>query len=139
MVQAAAQYQRSMLRPEKWLKLVRGQVDLRTVVQVVTHRVAERTQRLARNVLRVLGIRPAEDLAGELEGVVARGTALRFVFSVGDPGEALLDDGAGWTLGRLERRGAITMTHLPDCDHSLSSAWMHEMLWKQLVRGLETG
>jgi pimeloyl-ACP methyl ester carboxylesterase len=138
MVQAAAQYQRSMLRPEKWLKLVRGKVDLRTVAQVVTHRAAERTQRLARNILRVLGIRPAEDLAGELEQVVGRGTTLRFVFSVGDPGEALLDDGAGWTLARLERRRAISLTHLPDCDHSLSSAWMHELLWRELSRALST-
>ena len=137
MVQAAAQYQRSILRPEKWLKLIRGQVNLRAVAQVVTHRVAERTQRLARNLLRGIGIRPSEDLAGELESVVGRGTALRFVFSVGDPGEALLDDGAGWALARLERRGAIRMAHLPDCDHSLAASWMHELLWRELTDGLE--
>lgn len=72
-----------------------------------------------------------------MERVVAGGTALRFVFSAGDPGEALLEAGAGWTLSRLQRRGRVRMAHLLNCDHSLSAAWMHEVLWRELLQGLE--
>jgi alpha-beta hydrolase superfamily lysophospholipase len=136
MVQAAAQYQRSMLMADKWLKLVRGQVDLRAIVKVVAHRVEDRTRSAAREIARAMHLRVHEDLAAELSSVVERGAALRFVFSVGDPGEALLRVGAGRRLGRLDDRGAVSLTYLADCDHSLSAAWMHEALWAQFSRAI---
>ena len=136
MVQAAAQYQRSMLEAGKWLKLLRGQVDLREIVRVVAHRMEDRTRSTAREIARAMHLPVHEDLAAELSGVVERGVALRFVFSVGDPGEALLRVGAGRRLARLDARGAVSLTYLADCDHSLSTAWMHEALWTQFARAL---
>ncbi|MEZ4414013.1 MAG: alpha/beta hydrolase [Gemmatimonadales bacterium] len=136
MVQAAAQYQQSAMRLDKWLKLLRGQVKLRPILEVLAHRAADRATGLVRNLRRAIGLPPAEDLGRELEEVVARGTALRFVFSVGDPGEALLRVGAGWVLPRLERSGQVPIAYLPDCDHSLSASWMHELLWQELTGGL---
>ena len=137
MVQAASQYQRSLFRAGKWLKLFRGQVDVRMIARVVGSRVVDRGGGLVRDFRRWFGVPSAEDLGGELERVVAGGTALRFVFSAGDPGEALLEAGAGWTLSRLQRRGRVRMAHLLNCDHSLSAAWMHEVLWRELLQGLE--
>lgn len=136
MVQAAAQYQRSMLRADKWLKLVRGQVDLREIAKVVAHRLEDRTRSAAREIARAMHLPVHDDLATELTGVVERGAALRFVFSVGDPGEALLRVGTGRRLARLNARGAVSLAYLTDCDHSLSSAWMHEALWQQFARAL---
>lgn len=136
MVQVAAQYQRSMLKADKWLKLLRGQVDLRAIAQVVAHRVEDRTRSAAREIARAMHLPVHEDLAAELSSVVQRGAALRFVFSVGDPGESLLRVGAGRRLGRLDRRGAVSLTYLTDCDHSLSAAWMHEALWAQFSRAI---
>lgn len=136
MVQAAAQYQRSMLQTVSWLKLLRGQVDLRAIVKVVAHRVEDRARSAAREIARAMHLRVHEDLAAELSGVVERGAALRFVFSAGDPGEVLLRGGAGRRFGRLEARGDVTLAHLTDCDHSLSAAWMHEALWAQFARAI---
>lgn len=136
MVQAAAQYQRSMLQADKWLKLVRGRVDIREIAKVVVHRAQDRARSSGREIARALGLPVHEDLAGELSAVVARGVALRFIFSEGDPGEALLRVGAGRRLDRLVASGAITLSHLRDCDHSLSAAWMHEALWTQFSRAL---
>ena len=138
MVQAAAQYQRSVLQAGKWFKLVRGQVDLRAIVAVVAHRVADRVRSVAREVARALKVPVHEDLAAELLGVVTRGVAVRFVFSVGDPGEALLRAGAGRRLAVLLESGAVELVHLSDCDHSLSSAWMHESLWVRFSRMLQS-
>lgn len=134
MVQAAAQYRRSMRESDKWLKLLRGRVDLRAALRVFAHRVGDRTRSVAREIARAVHVPVHEDLAAELSRVVDRGTALRFVFSVGDPGESLLRVGAGRRLGRRHRRGAVTITYLTDCDHSLSAAWMHEALWAQFSR-----
>ena len=133
MVQAAEQLQRSMLQAGKWIKLLRGQVDLREVLRVVAHRAEDRARSLGREVARAEHLPVRDDLAAELTTVVRRGVALRFLFSVGDPGESLLRVGAGLTLSRLERRGALRIDHLADCDHSLSSAWMHEALWATIV------
>ena len=137
MVQAAEQYQRSMLRADKWLKLLRGQVDLREVLRVVAHRAEDRARSLGREVARVVRLPVEDDLAAEVATIVQRGIALRFLFSDADPGESLLRVGAGTALGRLERRGALRVDHLADCDHSLSSVWMHEALWAWLIRSLD--
>ena len=138
MVQAAAQYQRSMLQAAKWVKLIRGRVDLREIVKVVAHRVEDRTRSAAREIARAMHLPVHEDLAAELSSVVRRGAALRFVFSVGDPGEALLRVGAGRRLAKLDETGGVSLAYLTDCDHSLSSAWMHESLWARLAPALES-
>ena len=138
MMQTAAQYQRSILQADKWLKLLRGQVNLGEVAKVLMHRVEGRARSAARELARVLRMPLHEDLAAELSSVVERGAALRFIFSAGDPGEALLREGAGRRLAQLKAQGAVTLAYLADCDHSLSSSWMHEALWEQFSRGLES-
>ena len=137
MVQAAATYQRSMLQAGKWFKLLRGQVDLGEVVKVVAHRAGDRARSVARELARVLHLPVREDLAAELSGLAARGVTVRFVFSVGDPGEALLRVGAGRRLDRLIAAGSVRLSFLPGCDHSLSSAWMHEALWSRFAAALD--
>lgn len=137
MVQAAAQYQESLLRLSKWVKLLRGQVQLQPILAVLAHRSLARANNLWRNLRRASGFPIREDLGAELQGVAKQGPSLRFVFSAGDPGEVLLRGGAGWALRPLERSGRAGIAHLSDCDHSLSSAWMHEALWKELARELD--
>jgi hypothetical protein len=134
MVRSASQYRRSVLQADKWLKLIRGDVDLREVSLVVFDRVRNLGRNVAREVGRLMRAKLVDDLAAELSDTASRGVALRFIFSVGDPGEALLRAAAGRTLGKLEARGAISITHLEGCDHSLSSAWMHEALWARIQR-----
>ena len=126
-----------MLEPAKWLKLLRGRVNVRRIAKVVVSRTAARGIGFVRNVRRFVGVPAAEDLGAELDRVVAGRTGLRFAFSVGDPGEALLRVGAGWALPRLERRGSLMIVRLPGCDHSLSATWMHEVLWREFLPGIE--
>ena len=137
MVQAAAQYRRSVLQSDKWKKLARGEVRILPVVQVLVRRFIDLLGGFVTNLRRALRFPPKDDLGSEIRRVVGRDTALRFLFSSGDPGESLLRTGAGWVLPRLARSGRVPISHLSGCDHSLSSAWMHELLWRELVRGLE--
>jgi len=136
-VQAAAEYRRSVFQPAKWLKLLREQRDLVPMVAVVGRRLLDAGRAIAHDAARILRISLADDLAAEVDAVVRRGVALRFVFSEGDPGEALLRAGVGSRLRRLERKGVLRVDHLPGCDHSLSLSWMHEALWRLLVRSLD--
>lgn len=130
--QDAARYQRSARDPRKWVKLLRGDVGLRSIVRVVWHRLVERTRDWARELKRALGMHVPDDLARDLDALVRRDVRVRFVFSTGDPGEALLRSAAGRRLAQFERSGRVSITHLEACDHSLSSAWMQDALWTRL-------
>jgi alpha/beta superfamily hydrolase len=131
-VQAMADYGRAVRSAAKWKKLLRGQVAVREVADTVLRVAGARLREGAREGARLVGWPLREDLAQELTRLAGRRVGVRFVFSVGDPGEALLRRGAGRTLGRLARRGALSVTHVPDCDHSFSRAWMREALWSAL-------
>ncbi len=139
MVKAAAQYRESVLDPAKWKKLARGRVRLLPILRVLLHRAGDRLHHLGRDVARAVGLRLPEDLGRDLETATGSGTRLRFVFSEGDPGETLLEAGAGRVTNRLLQAGSVALTHLPGCDHSLSSSWMHELLWQELLRALSGG
>jgi alpha-beta hydrolase superfamily lysophospholipase len=137
MVKAVSEYKRSILRADKWLKAIRGGVDVREFAMVMTNRLGDRARRSGRELLRTLGAQVEDDLAAELSGIVRRGVRLRFVFSVGEPGEALLRAGAGRTLTKLQATGALSISHLANCDHSLTSTWMQEFAWSQLYPTLD--
>ena len=136
MVSDAASLQRSMRSPRKWLKLLRGGVDVRGAVHVLGQRAADVARNVGRDAARALGATFADDLTAEIDTLVARGVRLRFIFSVGDPGEAILLGTAGRRLASLQRRGKARISHLELCDHSLSKAWMHEALWERLAADL---
>ena len=131
-VQAMADYGRAVRSAAKWTKLLRGQVAVREVADTVLRFAGARLREGVREGARLVGWPLRDDLAQELTRLAGRRVPVRFVFSVGDPGEALLRRGAGRTLGRLARRGALSVTHVPDCDHSFSRAWMREALWSAL-------
>jgi len=131
--QAVAGYGQAVRSAEKWRKLLRGEVAVREIIAVLSRHAVTRAREQLREGARLVRWPLREDLAQELAQVAARGVAVRFLFSVGDPGEALLRRGAGRTLARLERRGAVSVRHLPECDHSFSRGWMREALWARLA------
>lgn len=135
-VQTAAQYKRSMRDWRKWLKVARGGVDLRMAAAVTASRVQERARVVVRDARRAAGVPAPYDLGSELQDIAKRGIAIRFVFSLGDPGESLLRSGAGSALSSLARSGKLSIAHLPGCDHSLSMSWMRRLLWRELDRAL---
>ena len=137
MAQSAARYRDAIRRRSTWRKLLRGGVDLRHVRAVVADRLRERGRRLARDTRRAIGVPAAGDLGTELRDIVERGVSVRFLFSEGDPGEALLRSQAGRAFTQLHDTGRVRLTHLPGCDHSFSAWWMREMLWQTLRQTLD--
>lgn len=132
LIKAEAAYRRAVLDPRKWMRLLLGRLNLKAMSRIVRQRLADRARVIVRDVARSLRIPVVDDLRAELDAIVARGIRVRFIFSEGEPGEALLREGAGRGLVRMLRAGTVTIAHLPSCDHSLTVSWMHEALWRAL-------
>lgn len=131
-VSATAQYRRSLLQSQKLKKLFTGQVNLKAATHIVARRMGLWAAGLRRNLARSIGWPLSEDLAAELNAVVERGVAMEFIFSSGDPGEMLLREGAGWTLGRLVRTGKIRIQRIDGPNHSFTPVWSQTSLSKAL-------
>ena len=134
---AAARYKRSMLRLDKWKKLLSGKVDVRAFLQVMARRLAHRAETVARNAARSLGRPLRDDLGAELEAVTNRGVALRFVFATGDSGDDLLRTQAGSSLPRLVRDGRIHITRIAGPNHAFTPIWTRDALTAVLEAELE--
>ena len=138
-VEAAAQYKRSMFQMEKWKKLLTGGVDLRAIAEVGSRHVASIAAGWSRNIGRTVGLSLTEVVGTELRAATRRGTRVRFVFADGEPGEDLLRTGAGWALGTLESAGRVRIAKLSGPDHTFSARWAQDALARVLDTELEIG
>ncbi|HMC55214.1 MAG TPA: alpha/beta hydrolase [Gemmatimonadaceae bacterium] len=134
--QAAAEYRRSLFRLEKWGKLLRGKVDVSEAAHLVARRIAFRAKTVMKSAARAAGRPMAEDLGGELESVAGRAVGLRFVFSVGDPGEDLLRLEGGGMVRRLMRQRKLTIERIAGPNHAFTPRWSHHALRQVLEREL---
>ena len=128
----AAAYQRSMRDPRRWLKLLRGQVNMRTLFRVVARRAAGLVRSRLRDAARLLRLSLQDDLHGELRSAVRQGVRLHFVFSFRDPGRPLMRTQAGRIVGRLLKRGQMSIDVIPDADHTFTTHAARERLFAVL-------
>lgn len=123
-----AQYYRGALRSwKKWIKLLRGQADVRYILRFVLGRTRDVTRMKLRDAGERIGLRPPRPLGQRLERYRASGRSLRFIFSTNDPGYAILRAEAGPTLERLRRDGSVGVWLVEGADHTFSRrAWRQE-------------
>lgn len=133
----AARYQKSMLDPAKWLKLIKGQADYRALVGVMSRRVLSKLTPIAREAARALRIPLADDLGAELLSLAKRGVALAFVFSAGDPGLELLRNQGGRPYEQLKAEGKIEITMIPGADHVFTDYGKRQALSDVLTAALD--
>lgn len=134
----AARYREAMWSREKWLKMVRGEVKLQTLLSVMVQNQWRRQAPRVRALARLLGRPMPLDLAAELQRVARHGVPLRFVFSLGDPGlDVLLNDGAG-VLRRLQARGLISVQTIEGADHIFTDCMRRRQLADLLTVELHT-
>ena len=136
-VEAVAQYRRSVLSLDKWKKLFSGKVDVGAFASVALHRVASFVERWARDAARMIGRPMRDDLGAELEAISRRDVGVRFVFAVGDPGEDLLTLQAGSSLPRLMRAGQVVIRRIEGADHSFTPVSSHARLAELLDADLD--
>jgi pimeloyl-ACP methyl ester carboxylesterase len=127
-VSDARRYSTSVMRLESWKKVLRREVKLGPVAQVVVRRGAASLARHLRDAARTVGRPFPEDLGTDLGAIAKRGGRIRFVFAAGDPGEDLLREQAGSAVGRLRNRGELTVDVIDGPDHTFTPVWSHPVL-----------
>lgn len=119
----ALRYQKTILRGDAWLKLLRGRVNVLRIARIVGRRFLTIFERFGRDLARGMALPLQDDLGRELETVARRQTRIHFVFAAEDPGIALLRAQAGYTVSKLrrDRRLRIEVIDGEYCDHTFTA------------------
>lgn len=132
-------YKQSARSLEKWLKLLRGQVNLRYVASIMLNAVRFRAEAVAQRVKARLPFAfGVSREVGELQDVLDRGVAVHFVFSGRDPGVTHLHRVVGAHLRRLQRKRGLDVRIIDGPDHSFTARSARRALSDQLLELLTT-
>jgi alpha-beta hydrolase superfamily lysophospholipase len=129
-------YRTNAFRLSSWLKLLRGEVNLRELSQVLARHTRTIVLGPPRALARSLGFRLHDDLPTELQSIVRSGVQLQFIFADHDPGHELLNKLGGTTARRLRARGLIGVTTIEDADHTFTDQAARRMLVSALGKSL---
>ncbi|HUQ27190.1 MAG TPA: alpha/beta fold hydrolase [Usitatibacter sp.] len=106
----AAAYRRSMKDPSRWMKLLRGDVNVKRLVEVVISQACNK-----------LRLREDPRLSGDLRRLCDHlNRPVTFFIAEGDPGRDILMAGAPRTATRAMKRGAMRVEMIPGADHTFS-------------------
>lgn len=129
---AMEHYRKSARDPERWLKLVRGQVALREIAKVAfTHAIA--TVKSNVEALREL-VQPskASQLSRDLRRLFSMRRRVALIISEGDPGAEMLFAGARRAASQALQTGAIDLRYIEGADHTFSQLASRRALTEQL-------
>ncbi len=118
--QEMSRYSRSPFSRERWIKLLRGEVDLRRIALLLARHVGQKLARGWRELARLLHLPLRDDLAGDLTRITAGGTTVHLVFADNEPGEQLLRSLAGRAVPRLQRQHRLHLHRVADADHTFT-------------------
>jgi alpha-beta hydrolase superfamily lysophospholipase len=131
-------YKAAVLRPEAWLKLARGGVDVRRIAGVAKRRLGTLARaRLAQGLVR-LGLReaPAQGLQADLRTIVRNRVDTLLVLCEDEPTLAYLRTHGAGVEHELEGKGLRTEI-VPKVDHTFTPLWsqnaVHELVTTHLV------
>lgn len=128
-------YRKTMLNPAAWRKLLAGRVDLANLAHVLSSRLRNRLAGPLRALARAVGRPLSDDLPTELRAVLKASVDLQFVFSVGDPGLALLQTQGGSTARSLQNR----VTLIEHANHTFTDLPTRRRLLQVLTERLSAG
>ena len=133
-----SRYSGKFFTAEPWHKLIRGELDLRLILEVVLRRLWNVVASYVFELARLLHLPLRNDLARELDTASRHGIALRFVFAAGAPGFALLRKQSGNAIARLQARKVATLDFVIDADHTFTHMRARERLVQVLERRMWT-
>lgn len=135
-IAGAAYYRKNAFSGAIWRKLMRGEVNLLNVSQIVMSRAIVTLRHSARDLARRLRLRLSDDLGRELETVARRGTNMVFVFADHEPGIELLRMQGGATVGRLRDDNKLEVQIIPNADHTFTAWAAREQLTSYLMAAM---
>jgi predicted alpha/beta hydrolase len=135
-IQGAAYYRKNAFSGVIWRRLLRGEVNVINVAQVLLSRAGVTLRHAARDVAKFLRLKLSDDLGRELETVAGRGTNMLFVFADHEPGIELLRLQGGSTVGRLREARKLEMQIIPNADHTFTAWAAREQLTSYLLAAM---
>jgi len=133
-VELTTKFRGKLFTREPWLKLLRGELDVRLVAEVALRRAWGAVAPLLVEAARALHIPLRHNLARELEGAARRGIRLRFVFAERAPGFVLLRKHSGRALRRLLEKQVASIDFIANADHTFTRLEARERLVAVLDR-----
>lgn len=120
----------------RWLKLLKGEVNVAVILRAVVRRIGQRAHQHLTHVRRCLGLPLAHDLHAALQRTAARGVYLHLVFAQSEPGLTLLREQASGAVAELSRSGQLCLSVLAQTDHTFTQSADQEQLFKVVCTGL---
>jgi hypothetical protein len=129
----AQAYRRSMRDPSRWLKLLRGDVNLRRLLEVAM----SHPRTLARSYLdaacEALAPSRAPRLSRDLRRLFAMKRRVTMIVAEGDPGRDILMAGAKLTATRALRAGQMRLEMVSGGDHTFAQSAPRAALLRTLA------
>jgi hypothetical protein len=116
-------YSQAAREVSSWVKLVRGQVNVRHAASVAYRRLREVSGAMAATLWQRLGggSKDGPNVTADLARIGARGVDVLLVFSEGDPGLDFLKRRYARSLRLLEQRSSnFALRVIPDADHTFT-------------------
>ncbi len=129
-------YARAVLNPAVWRRAIRGNVNVRGVMDVLRERLAAQTRgHLARMASRVRGeSEPRTEVEKAFHAMCQRGVESLLVFSFSDGGIDMIQKHLGRNVGRMNRYPNLRFEIVDGADHTFTPIDAQAALHK-LVRG----
>lgn len=108
---------RAIWKSDRWLKLLRGQVDVRLIVSSTLLRLVTQVRLAAVQTAAKLGLLPPTPLMQEMLQLTARGSQVHFIFATTDPGPTIVREGTAHEIAKLFKQGSVTEDLVPGADH----------------------
>ncbi|SDO31900.1 hypothetical protein SAMN05216360_11956 [Methylobacterium phyllostachyos] len=137
---SAATYAALLTQGATWRRLIRGQIRVSKIADVLARRGFDALLRRVRRALRAPA--PGGSVARRVATLRRRGAEIRLLYSAGDPGLAALRRHLGRTPGRADRRLGAPVTIVPGADHNLGSVEAQAFLGsalRELLRATRRG
>jgi alpha-beta hydrolase superfamily lysophospholipase len=134
----ASYYQRAIRDPDRWRRLLKGEIDFRQAATFVARRTRQMMKRTIRRILRVTGAGSGTRLGDDLQRYLGTGRRLSFFFSSRDPGLTVMLDSSGGIAKRLIDQGKIPVTVIEDADHTLTQMRCREDFIEKFINQVST-
>ncbi len=116
----AKYYEGAMRDKRKWLKLLKGQVELGYILHFVAKHLKQQFAHRIRYLRAITGVSATSRLGMDLDKYKQAGRRLSFFFSTTDPGYDILMSEAPHTAKKHIKRGVIDVVFIEDADHTFS-------------------
>jgi hypothetical protein len=116
----AIQYKKSMRDPGRWLKLLRGDVNMRRLAETLTMLAKTKLKSQRDAVREIFKPHAGPRLGRDIGKLLAMKRPLSFFIAEGDPGREIVMTHAKRAATRGVKSGEIRFEMIPDADHTFS-------------------